>query len=305
MTDPSLTSGEITMCRDALLSIRHGERPFAPPYFATLSGAHLYGWADEGSDYDVRGIHMAHPQETLGFLRWTPETVDRNVEGEMVTRTPISEIIDADPDLPQGVQIDRRTKTIDIVSHEVGKFLRLLAKPNGNFLEMLHSPLIIAGGDDEELHQLKELSKVVMSKALARHYLGFYAGQMKRYSEKLGKRLRQLLYGYRVLLTGLVVVRHETVVANLPELLEMQNWCNPAIPQELMEMKRAGAADVPDGLFTAALVAQDVLWRKLEYDTERSGLLDKPLREGLNGWLIEHRGKAMMESDYWMRLRGH
>jgi hypothetical protein len=79
----------------------------AQPYpllFATLSGAHLYGFASPDSDFDVRGFHILPLRELLRL----------DVGRETVERT----------SLRDGLEID-------LVTHEVRKFFLLMLKKNG------------------------------------------------------------------------------------------------------------------------------------------------------------------------------
>jgi hypothetical protein len=39
-----------------------------PLLFATISGAHLYGFPSPDSDYDMRGVHLLPAGEALGLL---------------------------------------------------------------------------------------------------------------------------------------------------------------------------------------------------------------------------------------------
>src|SRR6266704_1865539 len=87
-----------------------------PLFFATISGAHLYGFPLPDSDYDLRGAHILPPKDVIGL----------DVRGETVED---SRVID-------GLEMD-------IVSHDVRKFFGLLLKKNGYVLEQLFSPLIV------------------------------------------------------------------------------------------------------------------------------------------------------------------
>ena len=49
------------------------EQPY-PLVFATVSGAHLYGFASVDSDVDLRGVHLLPAAEVVG-LRTGPETL--------------------------------------------------------------------------------------------------------------------------------------------------------------------------------------------------------------------------------------
>jgi uncharacterized protein len=46
--------------------------------FATISGAHLYGFPSADSDYDLRGVHILPVSEALGLL---PKRETIEVEG--------------------------------------------------------------------------------------------------------------------------------------------------------------------------------------------------------------------------------
>src|SRR5213076_402657 len=98
---------EINSCLKAVVQ----EQPY-PLLFATVSGAHLYGFPSPDSDYDLRGVHVLPAREALG-LRPLRETIER--EG-----------------IFEGVEID-------LVTHDAAKFMRLMLKKNGYVLEQLLS----------------------------------------------------------------------------------------------------------------------------------------------------------------------
>src|SRR5438045_8842173 len=87
-----------------------------PLLFATISGAHRYGFPSPSSDYDLRGAHVRPVDEVVG-LDPGRETVE------------VAEVRD---DLE-----------IDLVTHDVKKFFGLLLKKNGYVLEQLYSPLVL------------------------------------------------------------------------------------------------------------------------------------------------------------------
>jgi len=58
-------------------------QPF-PLLFATVSGAHLYGFPSPDSDWDLRGVHVLPPAELLG-LKEGPDTLTiENAQGRPV-----------------------------------------------------------------------------------------------------------------------------------------------------------------------------------------------------------------------------
>jgi len=147
-----------------------------PLIFATVSGAHLYGFASADSDLDLRAAHLLPAAEVVG-LRTGPETVQTDGWRD-------------------GVELD-------VVSHDLLKFARLLNSRNGYVLEQLLSPLVIA---TSPVHaELIALAPALITRHHAHHYLGFAATQ-ERLFDRTGE-LKPALYTLRVLLTGLHLMR--------------------------------------------------------------------------------------------------
>src|SRR5439155_633584 len=181
----------------------------AQPYpllFATISGAHLYGFPSPDSDFDLRGSHVL-PLEMVISLEVRDETVE-------------------DSRVIEGLEMD-------IVSHDVRKFFGLLLKKNGYVLEQLFSPLIVhTTPEHEELkelccphpqplsHRMGEGGHGVITRHHSHHYFGFAETQWKLFLKGSGerppaRRVKPLLYVYRVLLTGIHLMRTGEVETNL------------------------------------------------------------------------------------------
>src|SRR4051812_13864021 len=94
---------------DARLHRQVAEHPF-PLLFATISGAHLYGFPSPDSDFDLRGAHILPLKEVIG-LKTGDETVEKS-------------------GIHDGLEID-------LVTHDVKKFFGLMLKKNGYVLEQL------------------------------------------------------------------------------------------------------------------------------------------------------------------------
>ena len=124
-------------------------QPF-PLLFATISGAHLYGFPSPDSDFDLRGAHVLPLDAVVGL-----EVRDETVEQEMIVPPD-----DAEGRVRHSVRAGGSSASLygaqgtdapyqagalemDIVSHDVRKFFRLLLKKNGYVLEQLFSPLIV------------------------------------------------------------------------------------------------------------------------------------------------------------------
>lgn len=179
-----------------------------PLLFATISGSHLYGFSSPDSDYDLRGIHILPIQEVIG-LNPGRETIE------------VSEV--------------REKLQIDLVSHDVKKFFLLLLKKNGYVLEQLYSPLILQTTPAHE--ELKALAKQCITRHHTHHYLGFAETQWRLWAKETPHRVKPLLYVYRVLLTGIHLMRSGLIEANLCHLNEVFKLPYLA---DLMAQKQSG-----------------------------------------------------------------
>jgi uncharacterized protein len=214
----------------------------AQPYpllFATISGAHLYGFPSPDSDFDLRGAHILPLERVVGL-----EVRDETVEQSFVVPPDTSSGLR--PPSPQsgegnsageGLCAEDRALEMDIVSHDVRKFLGLLLKKNGYVLEQLFSPLIVHTTPWHE--ELKEICAYkpnvdeipfpepgdtivggVITRHHAHHYFGFAETQWELFLKESPRRVKPLLYVYRVLLTGIHLMRTGEVEANLVTLNE-------------------------------------------------------------------------------------
>src|SRR6266545_3178837 len=166
----------------------------AQPYqllFATISGAHLYGFPSPDSDFDLRGAHVL-PLDAVVGLDVRNETVE-------------------DSRVIEGMEMD-------IVSHDVRKFFGLLLKKNGYVLEQLFSPLVVHTTPEHD--ELKAIARGCITKHHSHHYFGFAETQWKLFLKESPRRVKPLLYVYRVLLTGIHLMRTGEVQANLVTLNE-------------------------------------------------------------------------------------
>ncbi len=211
----------------------------AQPYplvFVTISGAHLYGFPSPDSDYDLRGVHVLPADEVLG-LHQPRETIE-------VSRKPQSA---GDIDL-------------DLVTHDVKKFMLLMLKKNGYVLEQLYSPLVVHTTPEHE--ELKSIGRGVITRHHVHHYLGFAETQWTLFAKESPPRVKPLLYVYRVLLTGIHLMRTGQIEANLPRLNEAFKL--PYIA-DLIARKQAGGEQ-------GKLTATDLEFHRREYDCLRAEL---------------------------------
>jgi predicted nucleotidyltransferase len=161
------------------------------PLFVTVSGAHLYGFESPDSDVDLRGCHLLPLREVVG-LRRANETIE--ISG-----------------VHEGIEVD-------LVSHDAGKYFNLLVKNNGYVLEQIFSPLVVAG--QPFLDRLRPIARRCITRFHYYHYRGFFGTQRKLLEKEEPKRAKSLLYAYRVLLTGIHLLRTGEVQANIRRLNE-------------------------------------------------------------------------------------
>lgn len=212
-----------------------------PLVFATVSGAHLYGFASVDSDLDLRAAHVLPAAEVLGLVRG-PETLQSG-------------------GVRDGVELD-------VVSHDLAKFARLLNSRNGYVLEQLLSPLVMV---TSPVHaELIALAAGLITRGHAHHYLGFAAGQERLYA-RTGE-LKPALYTLRVLLTGIHLMRTGEVVADLRVLGESR----PYVRDLIAAKREAEHAPLPTGV--TELLAREVprLRAALEEARDSSPLPDAP-----------------------------
>jgi uncharacterized protein len=161
------------------------------PLVVTVSGAHLYGFPSSDSDVDLRGCHQLPLREMVGLSL---------------------------PNLTLEHKSDLRGTEVELVSHEIIKYFQLLVRNNGYILEQIFSPIVILG--QAFLEELRPLARRCITRNHYHHYRGFYASQCKLLAKEEPKRAKPILYAYRVLMTGIHLLRTGEVEANLLNLNE-------------------------------------------------------------------------------------
>ncbi len=252
----------------------------AQPYsllFATISGAHLYGFPSPDSDFDLRGAHVLPLTKIVGL-----ETSDETVEDSRII---------------EGLEMD-------IVSHDVRKFFAMLLKKNGYVLEQLFSPLIVQ--TTPEHAELKEICRTkppasgpsgVITRHHAHHYFGFAETQWHLFLKESPRRVKPLLYVYRVLLTGIHLMRTGMVEANL---VTLNGDFRLAYLAELVERKTKGENTT---LTDADLAFHEAEYERLRHELQAAHetstlpeLPDDATRQALNDLLLCVRLKTPIQA---------
>lgn len=238
------------------------ERLKYPHIFVTVSGAHLYGFPSADSDYDLRGVHVL-PVNSIAGLDTGPDTIE------------ISERRDG---------LDA-----DIVSHDAKKFFLMLLKRNGYVLEQLTSPLKVVTTPEHE--ELLALVPALLTRHHSHHYLGFAETQWHLFSKEKHKRAKPLLYTFRVLLTGIHLMRSRKVEANL---LNLNSSFRLPYLEDLIDKKVSGRekeelSDKDCGFYEKEYKR---LFAMLETAAAGTDLPDQPsARSALHDLLIRLRNK--------------
>jgi uncharacterized protein len=177
-----------------------------PLAFVTVSGSHLYGFPSADSDIDLRGVHVLPIDEALGLFPYR-ETI------EDAGGAPLQEL----------------------VTHDLRKYCLLTIRNNGYVLEQIFSPLV---AQTSWIHdELKALARRAATRNHAKHYLGFGTSEWTQFHRRPEKHVKRLLYVFRVLMTGVHLMRTGEVEANIVVLNE--HFQLPYIP-ELIAQKVGG-----------------------------------------------------------------
>lgn len=236
------------------------------PVFATISGAHLYGFASPDSDVDLRGAYLLPLSDMVG-LRPSDETL---------------------------TIVDQTSIDLDWVAHDLRKFCRMLTNHNGYVMEQLYSPLVVL--ETPALHELREIAKGCITRPTVRHYQGFARGRRHRIHEP-DPTVKHLLYAYRVYLSGIHLMRTGEFVANINVLNAM---FKVGIVDELVQRKREGAEKMLLG--AGEIEENDQVLDRLEAQLadahDKSTLPEEPTTsDALNDFVIRLRLEAHAQEE--------
>jgi predicted nucleotidyltransferase len=214
--------------------------------FTTISGSHAYNIASVLSDYDVQGVHLLPLRRVLGFDEHYHETV---------------ELKDA---IEDGTEVE-------VVTHDLKKFLKLLLKGNGNMLEMLYSPSVITTSPLYET--LMELGRGCITRGCGAHYKGMAFSQQRRMKNN---DVKSLLHCYRCLLMGIHLMRTGVLLMDVSVLAQLYQY--PPI-LDLITYKQSGIAVIGNSEMESHAVPIQQLTERLDQERDRSQLPEKPSEE--------------------------
>jgi uncharacterized protein len=232
-----------------------------PRLLVTVSGAHLYGFASADSDYDLRGAHIMSVREAVRLSppRATYEVMDRSGPVEM-----------------------------DLVTHDIHKFFRMLLSRNGYVLEQIFSPIVVEAAAGE-LEELKAIAARCITRHHRHHFRSFAQNQWHRVMGAAGPTVKGLLYTYRPLMAGIYLMEERKVESNLRTLNQRFGL---RFIDDLIAAKVAGAEKGPAPPIDIDFHHQqfDRLAARLEEASEKSGLPEMPAaRNELDELLVRLR----------------
>jgi predicted nucleotidyltransferase len=195
-----LTAHQAEVAR-RFLAERQRERRHLVVY---LSGAHAYGFPSPDSDLDLKCVHVAPTRELVG-LQPAAESAER------------VEVVD-------GVELDYG-------ANELAPVLRGVIKGNGNFLERILGELVLAF-DATLLAEARAVMRPLLSRRIARHYIGFAVSQLRLFDDK--PTAKRALYVLRTTATGRHLLAHGELVTDVAKLAAVV----PPEIGELLDIKR-------------------------------------------------------------------
>ncbi|MEZ6042969.1 MAG: nucleotidyltransferase domain-containing protein [Planctomycetaceae bacterium] len=227
------------MTFDPRLQKHIDDHPY-PLLFATIEPT-CTAFPSPDSDSDLRGAHLL-PLEEITGLETGSDTIAKS-------------------GIHDGLEID-------LVTHDARKSFGQYhcSGKMAMWMEQVLSPLIVHTTPEHE--EIKAIAPSCLTKHHAHHYLGFASTQWKLFQKECPPdsagppRVKPLLYVYRVLLTGIHLMRTGEIEANLVHLNE--TFKLPYLP-ELIERKISGTEK-------GTLDQADLAFHEREYERLRTEL---------------------------------
>ncbi len=238
--------------------------------FLSISGAHIYGFPSPDSDLDLRGTHLLPLEQVVGLA-------------------PLDETYELTAGEVRGIELD-------CVTHDLGKYLRLLTRKNGYILEQILSPLMVY--DSGCLEELRRLALGALTRHVVHHYKGFFRNRMKLAMDGQTA-VKNVLYLFRVAMSGLFLLRTRRVETNLLGLNEAM-FKLPFL-EELVQRKVEGREKglLPEDERQHLLAEAERLAGQLDAAAEASGLPDHPPNlDDINDFLVRTRFSPRHSAPY-------
>jgi predicted nucleotidyltransferase len=225
-----------------------------------ITGSHHYGFPSPDSDLDIKAIHLAPTESLLGLA--APKEAYERLE------------------VFEGIECD-------LTSNEARQALQLLLRGNGNMLERILCPYQLVASP--EVKALQGLAAGAVCRRFHGHYSGFFRAMCHEYEKTENPTAKQVLYAYRVAVTGIHLLGTGELEADLSVLAERYG-VSEAHP--LIEVKRRTAEKVLLDRSDVALHrrALERVGQVLEDALAASPLPEEPQNgQACEQWLIDLR----------------
>jgi hypothetical protein len=209
--------------------------------YLAVSGSHVWGLDRPDSDIDLRGIYQDPTMKILGLHKGR-DTIEFS-EGDY-----------------------------DIQLYEVEKFLNMLNKHNGNMVNLLWVPSLLA----VIYIPWRQLAQKFMTRKLRSYYRGYAESQRKRAMSQRGG--KALIYTYREMFSGLYAMHYgvmEYDFMNLWNEAKRQDWYSSGLLDKYFPYP---TQEVTDENWHQFYSEWDDLCIKLDAEAEKS-----PLPEDFDG----------------------
>lgn len=246
----------------------------ADPRFYAVTGSHVYGFADDASDVDVRGFHVA-PAEAYATLDGPTEEVTVNMDG----------LTEGFEDVPE----------MDLRSYELKTFGRHVHGANYNAVELVLAAPVVMNGVPLEIDALRTLVREHLPLNVPHSYLGMAKSNYYKHldpgnPDSYDPRPKKVLYVLRGLLAAQYVQDTGDVEADVTALAEAVDLDTghdvPALVADLVEYKRTEGGALPDPTVERARAAIAALFTAVDDpgDVDETGF-----RAAIDDWMRKVR----------------
>jgi hypothetical protein len=246
----------------------------ADPRFYAVTGSHVYGFADDTSDVDLRGFHVAPAEE---YATLDPPTAEVTVNMDGLTA--------GFEDVPE----------LELRSYELTAFGEHVYGANYDAVELVLAAPAVMNGVALEMDALRALVREHLPLDVAHSYLGmarsnYYKHLDPEKTEAYDPRPKKVLYVLRGLLAAQYVQTEgdlETDVTRLAAAVDLDTGHDvEALVAELVEYKRETGGELPEPTVERAREATAALFNAVQ----RPADVDKTaFRAAVDDWLRKVR----------------
>lgn len=242
------------------------------PKFYVISGSHIYGFDDESSDVDIRGVHIADGTRYALLEEPVPQITVNQGEKKEFENYP----------------------RCDLCSYELKKFGKLIHGMNFNVLEWLFHGEVVMNGIDLELDVLRSMIKEHLPANVPYAYEGMAKNNYHKYlnsnKESYTPSPKKFLYVIRGLLGASYVMKEKEIEPDIRVLAEKcLETKDLEVVNDLIEFKKNSDRDyVGTQLRRKAHSLIESLFKGLDIDIDIPEQ-KKGLREEIDDWMLKVR----------------